>query len=265
MLHWLFIDIYRYFKFKEYNLCKEYGKIRINVAAGSQVFGCGKTLSLVRYAVHTFNKYDGKLVYDFKNKKFVVQHIHIISNVALTSIPYINWIGTSQFTDIDKYAFPEQDITIFLLDESGTVFNSRNFRDNISMEFLTRLLQSRKNKICLYMTSQRFGFTDKILRESCSLVTTCRKYWRIIRLSDYDAYDLENCTNPENLVPVSSYFWIATDNDFSAYDTKQLINDLVKTKDDFISDAEILNNQGENGDIRQVRHTHLKMFKHRRR
>ena len=109
-------------------------------------------------------------MWDSDQEKFVVQKIHIISNVELYNVPYVKFTGVNQIIDIDKFGFDSQDITIYLLDESGAIFNSRNFRDNISTEFLTRLLQSRKNKCCLYMTSQRFQFTDKILREVCNMV-----------------------------------------------------------------------------------------------
>ena len=174
------VDMYKYIRYKRYNNCNEYGLIRLNSAKTSQVFGCGKTLSLVRQAKYVYNRYNNKKVWDEEEKCFVTQKIHIISNVRLYDIPYIEFIGESQFIDIDKLGFDKQDIIIYLLDEAGAIFNSRQFRDNISMEFLTRLLQSRKNKMALYMTSQRFQFTDKILRESCSYVTTCKKIWRII-------------------------------------------------------------------------------------
>ena len=150
------VDGYKYIRFKQYNNCHEYGLIRLNSAKTSQVFGCGKTLSLVRQAVHVYNQYNNKQVWSDTKKCFVTQHIHIISNVRLYDVPYIEWIGESQFTDIDKMGFEDQDIIIYLLDEVGTIFNSRNFRDNISMEFLTRLLQSRKNKMALQQPSKKF-------------------------------------------------------------------------------------------------------------
>lgn len=247
VIKYLFKDGYYYFKHKKYNECHEFGKIRMNTAAGDQVFGCGKTLSLVRYARNVYNKYNGLQVWDKKHKAFCTQHIHIISNVNLYDVPYIPWESEKQFTELAQYGFPEQDITIFLLDEIGTIFNSRNFRDNISPEFLTKLLQSRKNKMCLYSTSQRFLFTDKILRESCSTVTTCKKFWRFITLSDYNAYDLENTNNPALLKPIRSYIWLAQDDDYNSYDTEQLIERLKKQNDDgdLLSTAEILQTRGD--------------------
>lgn len=245
-ISYLVKDGVNYFRHKKYNECNEFGKIRMNVASGSQVFGCGKTLSLVNYAVRIYKKYNGLQVWSNKYGRFVTQHIHIISNVNLYDVPFIPWESEKQFTELEKYGFPEQDITIFLLDEIGTIFNSRNFKDNISPEFLTKLLQSRKNKMCLYSTTQRFLFTDKILRESCSVVTTCSKFWRFITLSDYNAYDLENTTNPALLKPIRSYIWLATDDDYNSYDTEQLIERLKKQNEqgDFLSTEEILNTRG---------------------
>ena len=248
-------DVYNYFRYKKYNNCMEFGKIRLNSAKTSQVFGCGKTLSLVRTACEVYNKYNGKQVWDNDRKCFVIQHIHIISNVRLFDVPYIPWESEKQFIDIDKMGFEPQDITIYLLDEAGTIFNSRNFRDNISMEFLTRLLQSRKNKMCLYMTAQRFQFTDKILRESCSTVTTCRKIWRIIEICDYDAFELENVGNTRFVQPLSTRYWLASDKDYHSYDSYQLIEKLKKMNNDkeFLSTQEILETYGDTtGDINQI-------------
>ena len=254
-------DVYRYFKYKRYNNCMEYGKIRLNSAKSSQVFGCGKTLSLVKIAKEVYQRYNDKEVWSETEKKFVKQKIHIISNVNLFDIPYIPWESEQQFIDIDKMGFGEEDITIFLLDEVGTIFNSRQFRDNISMEFLTRLLQSRKNKMALYMTSQRFQFTDKILRESCSVVTTCTKKWRIIEMCDYDAYEVENVSNLSMIRPISVTYWLAKDKDYHSYDSYQLISRLKKLNESkgLLSTEEILNTYGiTESNVDMVNPKHIK-------
>lgn len=36
------------------------------------------------------------------------------------------------------------DVTLFVFDEVGAIWNSRNYKDNISTELLKRLLQVRK-------------------------------------------------------------------------------------------------------------------------
>ena len=244
---WGIRDIYLYFKHKEYNRCHEFGMIRLNCATDNQVFGCGKTLMLVKRAISVYNKYNNKLVWDSDQEKFVVQKIHIISNVELYNVPYVKFTGVNQIIDIDKFGFDSQDITIYLLDESGAIFNSRNFRDNISTEFLTRLLQSRKNKCCLYMTSQRFQFTDKILREVCNMVYFCRKKWRVVKTSSYSAYDVEHCLSIDLIKPKSIKYTFIFDKDYHSYNSYQLVEDLRKDykPDMYLDTKEILETYGD--------------------
>lgn len=246
-IKWGCIDIYKYFKYKEYNRCKEFGNIRLNCAFGNQVFGCGKTLMLVIRAIGIYKMYNDKWVYNKDNNVFVKQKIHIISNVELYNVPYIKFEGVNQLIDIEKFGFSEDDVTIFLLDESGALFNSRQFRDNISPEFLTRLLQSRKNKCCLYMTSQRFQFTDKVLREVCNEVTMCRKWWRIVKTSNYSAFDLENAVNPSLLRPKSVAYRFIFDKDYQSYNSYQLVEQLRKEYNphDYLNTEEILSTYGD--------------------
>lgn len=244
---WSIHDISLYFKHKEYNRCHEYGMIRLNCATASQVFGCGKTLMLVLKAKQIYKRYNDKWVYSPTAKCFVKQKVHIISNVELYDIPYIKFKDLNQFIDIEQFGFPDDDITIFLLDESGCIFNSRKYRDNISTEFLTRLLQSRKHKVALYMTSQRFMFTDKILREVCNEVTMCRKWWRIVKTASYDAYELENAVNPSLVKPRHVEFSLVTDKDYHSYNSYQLVEDLRKDykPGDYLDTQEILATYGD--------------------
>lgn len=254
---WGFRDIRLYYKHKEFNRCKEWGMIRLNCATSSQVFGCGKTLLLVIRALKVYKKYNDKLVWNDKEKKFVKQKIHIISNVELYGVPYVKFTGVNQLIDIQDFGYGEDDITIFLLDESGAIFNSRQYRDNISTEFLTRLLQSRKHKVALYMTSQRFQFTDKILREVCSTVTTCRKWWRVVVSKNYDAYEVENAVNTSLVRPRSVNYSFIFDSDYHSYNSYQLVENLRKDYKPgmYLDTAEILETYGTSApDLRLVNH-----------
>lgn len=239
-------DIFDYIKKRKYNLFTNYGRIIMYTGSGSQVFGSGKTLSMIRDVISIYNYYDNKKVYDEENNKWDIQNIRIISNVELYGVPYIKFNNVNQFVDIDKYEFGEMDIVLYVLDESGAIFNSREFRNNISPEFLTTLLQSRKNKCVLYMTSQRLQFTDKILREICSTVVGCKKYWRIVCNYDYNPLDLEYALNPEIIRPVAKRYWFATDKTFKTYNTYQLVENLKKNynANDFLSTEEILATYG---------------------
>lgn len=245
-IYYGFRDIYFWFKHKKYNEFKGFGRIILYSGCGSQVFGSGKTASMIHEVLDVYNKYNDLDVWSEKDHKFVKQKIHIISNVELYDIPYIKFENINQFVDLERYGFQEQDITIFLLDESGSIFNSREFRDNISTEFLRTLLQSRKNKVALYMTSQRLQFTDKILREICSVVVECKKTWRCVRCREYNALDLEYAVNPEVVKPILTRYWFTRDEDFHAYNSFQLVEQIKKKYDpkDFLSTAEILETYG---------------------
>lgn len=75
-------DLYEYIVHKSARNCPT-GKI----IAYTALFGGGKTLSVVHYVTTLFYRYDGLKVWDRDRKKFVTQHIHVISNVSL-KIPY---------------------------------------------------------------------------------------------------------------------------------------------------------------------------------
>ena len=219
-----FRDFYKKVKFKENNKCPYYGKIFTFTASDSQAFGSGKTLSMVRWVRDVYRRYNGLRVWD--GEKFVEQKIIIVSNLRFHDIPYIPFIGKDQFVNIDQIEHTENDVIIFVVDEAGMEFNSRKYKENLPTDFLVRLLQVRHNKITLCMTSQRFGFIDKVLRNTCEVVTTCKKKWRIVRLQDYDAYALENCSNPEIIRPISTRFYFASDKLFNAYDTTYNVTKL---------------------------------------
>lgn len=256
----IFKDLYKYIKYKKYNNFTNYGVITMYTASGTQVFGSGKTLSMVKDVIRIYKQYNNKLVWDENLEQFVTQQIHIISNVELKEVPYIKFNSVNQFVDIEKYGFNRWDITLYVLDESGAIFNSREFRSNVPSEMLTRLLQSRKNKCCLFMTSQRLGFTDKILRQICCVVYECSKKWRFVVLKAYNPLDLEYAYNPELIKPKTSMIYFCTDALYNMYNTYQLIEDLNK-KYTPISDKEVLDSYGTTqGDINLVNPRKLKKF-----
>lgn len=238
-----FKDIYRFFRYKKYNECRDYGKVVTICASGTKVFGSGKTLSGVHAIRYIYEKYNGLEVWNATEKRFVTQHIHIISNVDLTDIPFTFFENEKQLIEVEQ---PEMDITIFFLDESSSIWNSRNYKDNISTTLLTSLLQCRKNKIALFTTSQRFIFQDKLIRQITSEVWEAYKFWRIVRLQTYDAYDMENCTNLQLLRAIATSYWFVKDEDYNAYDTTAIVERLKKMNEsgELLTDAEVLDSQG---------------------
>ena len=109
-------DIYSFFKYKKYNECHDYGKVITICASGTKVFGSGKTLSGVHALRYIYDKYDGLEVWNPTEKRFVIQHIHIISNVELTDIPFTYFENEQQLIEVEQ---PEMDVTIFFLDEAS--------------------------------------------------------------------------------------------------------------------------------------------------
>lgn len=156
------VDLYYYIKRKEYNRCPFYGRVDIISAYRNKVFGSGKTLCVSKQVHDIYNKYNGLPVWDESKQAFVTQHIHIVSNVSFSDIPYTPFVTSRQLMDVEQ---PREDITIFVMDEIGAIWNSRDFKTNISTELLRNLLQVRKNKIYIIGTSQRFHFCDALLRQ----------------------------------------------------------------------------------------------------
>lgn len=197
------VDIYKYFKYKKYNECKDYGRIYMITAYRNKVFGSGKTLDMTMVARRIFNKYDGLPVWSEDKQEFVTQHIHLISNVELLDVPYTPFVSAEQMKNVTQ---EEQDVTIFVFDEVGAIWNSRNYKDNISTELLKRLLQVRKNKIGIICTAQRFKFVDALLRQITGSLYCINKMWRILSIREFDAVSFENCDNVDMLKPLSKSY-----------------------------------------------------------
>lgn len=244
-----FWDIWRFIRYKKWRLCKT-GKIICYVG----LFGKGKTLSAVHSVCSAYKKYNDKLVYDFGRKKWVTQKIHIISNVEL-AIPYEKFVSLAQIVrvaermaEVDVYN-DTLTVTLVLGDEFSVQLNSRSFKDNIDPLFLNTLLTCRHHHISLVYTSQRFNHVDALLRQVTSYVLTCNKCWRIMIHGQYDAYELENATDPNLIKPQRRLGWFIFNKDYAAYDTLACVGNLVKSckSGDMLSEDEILALQQNNG------------------
>lgn len=241
ILKYATIDGYYYFKHKEYNRCLCYGKISITSAYRNKVFGSGKTLDISKRVHDIFTKYDGLPVWDDDLQDFVIQRIHIVSNITFKDIPYTPFVTSRQLMNVEQ---PRQDVTIFVFDEVGAIWNSRDFKTNISTELLRNLLQVRKTKIGIIGTAQRFRFCDALLRQITGSLYCVNKFWRIIKIREYDPFDFENCTNQDMLKPLHvSYSWVSNQ-DYAAYDTDERVERL--SNEDMLPDEQILANQGVN-------------------
>ena len=235
-------DGIRCIKRKEFNICPT-GEL----IAYTGLFGKGKTLSAVHRVVSAYHQYDGKTVWCRRRKKFVTQRVKVISNVSL-SIPYEDFVFLEQIVlaaERNKAYDDEHDtltVTLALGDEFSVQMNSRNFKSNIDPMLLNTILTCRHHYISLIYTAQRFGHVDALLRQVTSYVLECDKLWRFQRLSQYDAWDLENATNTQLITPVARSCWFVRDADYEAYDTLACVGNLKRSMQagDMMSEEEIL-------------------------
>ena len=242
------IDLYKYFRFHRWDECAT-GTISCYVG----LFGKGKTLSAVHKVVSLYKRYNDKRIFDFNRKKWVTQKIHIISNVSL-AIPYEDFVSLSQIVAVaDRVrSLDEQNdtrtCTIVLGDEFSVQLNSRSFKSNIDPLFLNTLLTCRHHHISLIYTSQRFNHVDALLRQVTSYVYTCNKVWRIMVHEQYDAFDLENASDPTLIKPKRRFGWFIRDAAFNAYDTLACVGNPTKSckEGDMLTEEQILDLQRNN-------------------
>lgn len=219
------------------------------------LFGKGKTLSAVHWITKKYQKYHNKMVYDPNRKKWVRQVVFVLSNVDLKSIPSHPFTGLGQMVSLadEMKAIDEKNDTltcIFVLgDEFSVQLNSRSFKNNIDPLFLNTLLTCRHHHISLIYTSQRFNHVDALLRQVTSFVVQCNKKWRVMVHHQYDAFALENATDPTLVRPLRKFGWFIENSDYSAYDTLACVGNLTKSciSGDMITEEEIIALQQNNG------------------
>ena len=248
-VHYAIMDSLKWVRYHKWDICST-GQLIAYVG----LFGKGKTLSAVHYVINKYKRYNGRKIYDFSRKKWVTQKIHIISNVKLNGVPYENFIGLAQIVQVAD-RFRKQDdkndtlTCVFVLgDEFSVQLNSRKFKDNIDPLFLNTLLTCRHHHITLVYTAQRFSHVDALLRQVTSYVINCDKKWRFMVHGQYDAFTLENASDPTLIKPLCRFGWFISDADYNAYDTLACVNNLSKScrSGDMLSESEILSLQQNN-------------------
>ena len=241
-------DLYFYFKHKQYN---EYTAGVLNCYCAH--FGGGKTLSIVHYVTLLFKRYNNKKVWDRGRKRFVLQKIHIISNVDLKSCPYEPLQSLSQVVACaynNKKIDDEENtrtVVIVLLDEASVQLNSRSFKTNIDPIFLNTLLTSRHYHISFLYSSQKFKLTDALMRSVTQNCINCKKIWRFMVQSVYDADEIEYASDPTMVKPRRRTGFFVRDFDYNSYDTLACVDKLKKSVDenDMMTPEEILAMRGE--------------------
>lgn len=247
-LYYSVIDLYKYFREHRYDNMQT-GKLICYTA----LFGGGKTLSCVHYVQSLYRRYNNKKVYDIDRKKFVTQKVHVISNVDLNGIPYEHFESLAQIVRVSErfkqidYEHDTLTCTIVLGDEFSVQMNSRNFKSNIDPLFLNTLLTCRHHHIMLVYNAQRFNHVDALLRQVTTYVVECKKVWRVVIQKTFDAYTLENCSDPTLVKPIGENGWFIRDRDFGMYDTLATVGNLKRSVEsgDMLSDIEIINRQAQ--------------------
>lgn len=242
-----------------------------------KVFICSffKLPELVAYLVYDWFIYRYLMLY----KQFFGWGIHLItgrfgagkSNV-MCKIAYdicCKYPNMSVLTNLDITNFPKhtkilklntaKDILnaprdcIVLIDEIGTIFNSRDFssgKQAVPKVLFQHLCQCRKRNMIIFGTVQRYNLLDKQIRDISADVTVCHSHFkhpftRIISSYTYDIDDYDLYTSNRMYKPriINSSVYIQRSLYRNLYDTKQLIDNMLQK--DYLSDDEILKNRGE--------------------
>lgn len=244
----LTVDLYRYVRYKEWNRLKDYGRMDVYIADERQPFGSGKTLNCVADTLAIYNRYNDVDVFNFDKADFVKQYVHIYSNIKLNNVPYVPLVSEQQIIRIangeDAPKDDNEHVFIFLLDELGTIYNNRNWKDNLSPDFLAAFLQQRKHHVIFKGTVQDYSLFDATLRKTCTSVYSCSKKWRYLVLKEYYAKDIERAGFNTDLLAVRSLHCnFATDQVYNSYDTNEVVGKLLKEIEagHHLSNAEIIN------------------------
>lgn len=213
ILYWFIYDFCTYVKYKKWNDWDAWG---IHLFTGD--FGGGKTSMMVKMAYRIAARYP---------------QVTILTNFKLVNFPahtIVKPITTMQ----DILDSPEN--TLILIDEIGTIFNSRDFssgKDAIPKILFRHICQCRHNRKMLFATTQRYNFLDKQLRDIASTITTCsmkfaHPFSRTWFCWKYDVKEYEMAlSNPEYpLRPIGLHVMIQNNKDRKRYDTRELIESL---------------------------------------
>lgn len=197
-------------------------------------FGGGKTLSATQHISYLYRKYNNKRVYDRSRKKMVIQKVEVLSNVQFKSIPCVPLNALNDITaratynhDIDL-ANNTLTVTLILIDEASAVLNSRDYKINFDADTVNTLVTSRHYHLNLYYTTQKFKLTDALMRSVTQQCILCRKIWRIMIKTGYNADQLEIAGDALLVKPLYRKSFFITDKVYNAYDTLAVVDKLKK-------------------------------------
>lgn len=174
--------------------------------------------------------------------------LHVLTNINLSNFPEHTEIIPLKTAD-DILNAPDN--TLVLIDEIGTLFNSRDFtsgKNSVPKPVFQHLCQCRKRHMMILATVQRFNLLDKQIRDITATVTACASSFRhpfsrlltgvVYDIDEYEAYVANRMYTPcidDTIVEIQ------TEQYRHLYDTSELIKGLLKME--YLSDEEILRNQ----------------------
>lgn len=262
------VDARKYIKYKRWNECKTWGCMNVYIADERQPFGSGKTLNMVAQAFNIYQKFNNKDVFNFSTFEWVKQYVHVYSNIELYGIPYIPLTNSYQLVNVclnDDVVDNNFHVYIFIFDELGTIFNNRDWKNNLSPDLIAAMFQQRKHHVLILGTVQNFSLFDATLRKICTSVYVCSKFWRLLSLRHYYATDLERANFNTELIDCRSRFVrFASDGLYHSYNTNEAVLKLEKSivSGDHLSNEEILKLSENNQDTRTLTHVARRFRKH---
>lgn len=174
--------------------------------------------------------------------------LHILTNINIKNFPdYTKIIPLNTAQDILNA--PKN--TLVLIDEIGTIFNSRDFSGGkcaVPKPLFQHLCQCRKRRMMIYATVQRFNLLDKQIRDITADVTACHTHFkhpfcRIQTGYTYDIEEYELYSENKAYTPAQMYnrTYLQTNKRRQLYDTSQLVTNMLQKE--YLSDEEILANR----------------------
>lgn len=228
------VDLIRWLKNRGWTIFEGWG-IHIYIGA----FGQGKTCSMVRDAYNICCTY---------------RNMNVITNLNLIGFPEDTKISKLK-SALDIINAPDN--TIVVLDELGTIWNSRDFADGktkdgkgggLSKSTFQNIAQCRHRHVMILGTAQHWKFMDILLRRITDEVIICSSafahpFSRMITNRVFDAKEYELfADNPMlPLLPVDVDCFVQTDKLRGLYDTREMVDTLLTME--YIPDTEIIANQ----------------------
>lgn len=176
------------------------------------------------------------------------KQVTVLTNLNLTNFPkHTRVLPLRTAQDILKA--PKN--CIVLIDEIGTIFNSRDFSGGkaaVPKPLFQLLCQCRKRRLMIFGTVQRYNLLDKQIRDIAATVTECtvmaqHPFSRMVigRRFDIEEYDYAQQNRQYIPKPYDVKMYIQSEHFRHLYDTTDIVAGFLNKE--FLSDQEILQNQ----------------------